>query len=92
MAVAMATVATVASKVVAVAGTLPNSQKWRIGKQVKRLVVGTGVGGNVEYVLISSLGGPGARARRDLKNPPVGICVGLLNDGKLGWRQKLPGR
>lgn len=64
---AMALVARVASRVVAVAGTLPSCQKCRMREQVKGLVVGTRVGGNLDYVLFSSLGGPGARARRDLK-------------------------
>lgn len=32
-----------------------------------------------------------AWCQEELKNPPAGICTGLFNDGKLGWRQKLPG-
>ena len=50
--------------------------------------VGPRVGRNLENVLLSSLDGPRARegGQETLKNPPVRICVGLFNEGKLGWR------
>lgn len=93
MAMAMVATATPRAVAVAVAGTLSSFQEWRIREQVRGLVVGTGTGGNLEHVLLSSLGGPGAReaGQEGLKNPPVGICICLFNEQKPGWRQKPSG-
>lgn len=86
----MALVAVVASGVVAGAGAAAplalasRSKKWG---EPGRLVVGTGVGGDLENLLFYLDGPRASEAGQEiLKNPPVLLCVGLFDEGKLGCR------
>lgn len=89
MAVVMALVAMVAFVVVAGAGAAAplalasRSKKWG---EPKRLVMGNGVGGDLENLFY--LDGPRASeaGQEVLKNPPVPLCVGLFDERKRGWR------
>lgn len=50
-------------------------------------MVGTGVGGDLENLLFYLDGPRASEAGPEvLKNPPVPLCVGLFDEGKLGWR------
>lgn len=55
---------------------------------MNRLVVGNGVGGNLEVFFLSSQDGPSAReaGQEVFKNPLVKIYVALFDVGKLGWK------